>query len=48
MRQIWKQKIDELDKIITVIEIGKDGILIQLHKKRALLEQAFGNCKSGS
>ena len=44
MKKIWKQKINELDKIIGKVEIGKDGRLSQLYKKRAWLEFALGSC----
>lgn len=48
MGKIWKEKIDELQKIIDSVEIRKDGRLKQLYRKRELLEMAFrrvGNIK---
>ena len=42
MKQIWKQKIDEIQEIIEKTLIIKDGRIKQLHKKKELLQQAFG------
>lgn len=42
MKQIWKLKIDEIDQMIMAVEIGKDGRLMQLYKKKQRLEDAFG------
>ena len=43
IKQIWKQKIYELDQIIGSVEIGKDGRLGQLYSKREQLEKAFNS-----
>lgn len=48
MKQIWKQKIDELQEIINKTEISKDGRLMQLYGKKRLLEMAFNRCSNGS
>jgi len=42
MKQIWKQKIDEIQEIIEKTLIIKDGRIKQLYKKKELLQQAFG------
>ncbi|MCK5610558.1 hypothetical protein KAR91_52275 [Candidatus Pacearchaeota archaeon] len=43
MKQIWQKKLNELDELISNVEIGKDGILTQLYQKRELLEKAMGD-----
>jgi hypothetical protein len=45
MKNIWLRKINEIDKIIAAVEIGKDGRLMQLYKKREMLERAFNTCR---
>ena len=44
MKQIWKQKIDELDKIILSTEIGSLKVR-ELYRKRELLEKVFSEAK---
>lgn len=42
---IWAQKLREIQEEIDNTEIGKDGRLMQLYKKKELLEMAFGRVK---
>lgn len=44
MYEIWKMKVDEMQEIINSVEVGKDGRLMQLYKKKLLLEDAFNRC----
>lgn len=44
MAEIWKKKIDEIDKKIRDTEIGKDGRLMQLYECKASLSLAYIRC----
>lgn len=44
MKQIWKQKIDEIDKRIADTPIGNTVELTRLYGIRDRLERAFNNC----
>lgn len=41
MKQIYYKLIQDINELINNTEIGKDGRLMQLCKKRDLLEDAF-------
>lgn len=41
MKQIWKQKIDEIQVLIDNTLIHKDGRLKQLYRKKEILEEVF-------
>lgn len=45
MKQTYYKLIKQLDEIIANVEIGKDGRLMQLYKKREKLEDAFNRVK---
>ena len=42
MKQIWKQKIDEIQEIIDNTPVVKDGRIKQLYRKKEFLQMAFG------
>jgi len=44
MSEVWYEKINELNEMILECEIGKDGRIIQLQKKKAKMCVAFMNC----
>ena len=48
MSDVWCKKINELDKIIRDVEVGKDGRAAQLYRKRASLENALARCLEGN
>jgi len=45
MKAEYQRLLNELDKQIGAVEIGKDGRLMQLYRKRDLIEMAMGRVK---
>lgn len=41
MKQIYYTLIKQIEEQIAEVEIGKDGRLMQLYKKKQILEEAF-------